>query len=221
MQISLIFKLAIVAVAATAAFSSLSTGLVAEEAPSNTPPPPTPLNLRGSWKIEDPGLYRVSGEATQGYKGAVVPYEMWVDGNDWEMVEPLNVHAEKSFLTKNNFIAGIIVARPDAFSLAKLQDILISSAKEGEIKNAAIVEENKRIVNGTELLSIHWKGLLNDHETDFLSYIYSGHIGTVMVHAYTPANLYEQNKAAMEKFLNGLVLLPISPATGSARTHRF
>lgn len=162
------------------------------------------LKSTGQWKEKEARIYRMPSSATRGIKGEKIPYFLWIDQTNWNETPKLNENAEKSFKSTNDDVLAIITTEPKQYALDQLDDIVIKNAKASGFEKASIVTEEKRIVNGTELLFIHWKASIKGEDVDFLSYLYSGKEGTIMVHTYTSSKLLEKNQKIMENLLNGL-----------------
>lgn len=162
------------------------------------------LKSSGEWKGKEAGIFRMPSSATKGIKGQSVPYMIWFDDSKWKEADQLNLNAEKSLKSENDDVLAIITTEKKQYALEQLDDIVIKNAKASGFDKASIVGEEKRIVNGNEVLFIHWKASIKGQALDFLSYIYSGKEGTVMMHTYTSSNLLEKNRKSMENLLNGL-----------------
>jgi hypothetical protein len=158
-----------------------------------------------AWKNQNPSIYRMPSSATKALKGTIVPYIIWYDDEKWKEADKLNAYAEKSLKLIDGGAVAIVVVDNKEFPLAVLDDIVIKNAKENGFENATIVSDEKRRVNGTDVLFIHWKAKIKGSDVEFLSYLHSGPDGTVMVHTYAPVQAFEKNKKDMENFLNGLV----------------
>lgn len=161
------------------------------------------LKPNQQWKDKEIPLYRTPSNATKGVKGIAVPYTFWYDHFVWTESEPLNVNAEKSFKLLDGYAYAIIVTDKGQFYIDDLDDIVIKNAKESGFENATIVSDEKRIVNDREVLSLHWKAMLQGIQVDFLSYMFSDPEGSVFIHTYTPTFLFKENRKKMESFLNG------------------
>lgn len=164
------------------------------------------LKPYANWKEKETSLYRTSPRATKGIKGVNIPYTFWYNNYAWEESPSLNEHAEKSFRYTEGEAYAIIVTDKHQFSLDDLDDIIIKNAKASGFEQAKIVTIEKRNVNGSELLFIHWDALLNGKKIDFLSYVYSSKIGSIFLHTYTASADLHKNYKGMECFLNGITI---------------
>lgn len=188
--------------------ASLQAQITPQAIPQQQPTSPVYPNVKPVEHPEYQNLdrYRLEGTATRGYRGRIVPYEIWIDEKTWiKEEEPFNPGSEMAFRLKNQSVFASVFSKNARFDLAKSRDLIIKD-QQGDLRNPTIITETMRIVNGNVVVMIHWKGLLSSKSTDFLSYVYSGPFGTVMIHVFTPSEVYENSRLEMEKFLNGLVL---------------
>ena len=129
------------------------------------------LKSSGEWKGKEAKIYRMPSSATKGIKGQSVPYMIWFDDSKWKEADQLNLNAEKSLKSENDDVLAIITTEKKQYALEQLDDIVIKNAKASGFDKASIVGEEKRIVNGNEVLFIHWKASIKGQELDFLSYL--------------------------------------------------
>jgi hypothetical protein len=69
--------------------------------------------------------------------------------------------------------------------------------------DAKIVEEQRRRVNGTDVVMLRLEGTTSGIAATFLGYYYGGPAGTVQVICYTGQNLFQEYRPDFEDFLNG------------------
>jgi hypothetical protein len=86
--------------------------------------------------------------------------------------------------------------------LATLKHIALENAKQAA-PDAHLATEEKRLVNGKEVLCMQVKGTVEGIPFVYLGYYYSGTEGSVQVITFTAENLFNESRKEFEEFLNG------------------
>src|SRR5262249_50541794 len=81
-------------------------------------------------------------------------------------------------------------------------DVALSNARDAA-PDTRIVEEQRRRVNGTDVVMLRLEGKTNGIAFTYLGYYYSSPSGTVQVITYTGQNLFQEYRHDFEDFLNG------------------
>ncbi len=102
---------------------------------------------------------------------------------------------------------AIVITERLAMSMDALRNVALSNAKEAA-PDAEIVSEEKRRVNGSDVLVLTIKGTIQEIPFFYYGYYYSGQEGIIQAITYTGQNLFDEYKPEFERFLNGLVVNP-------------
>jgi hypothetical protein len=95
-----------------------------------------------------------------------------------------------------------IIAERLQIPIDSLRKIALINAKEAA-PDARIVKEEKRTVNGNDVLHLQIEGTIEGIPFVYLGYYYSGKEGAVQVITFTGTNLLEEYRKDFEEFLNG------------------
>jgi hypothetical protein len=102
---------------------------------------------------------------------------------------------------------AIIITERLEVPLEGLKNIALTNAKNAA-PDAQVVSEEKRKVNGKEVIALKLKGTISDISFFYYGYYYSGKEGTIQAITYTAQNLFDEFKPDFEELLNGLVINP-------------
>lgn len=189
-------RLILISTAALIAMFFGTTNLSAEVSP---PSPGIGTVEKGHISIE-----QKSDDAKQIVKGNKVPYVLWMDNNKWELLDKnINPMAEYSFEMKNGNSFAMIIPEEEGVTLDDVPAIIIKGAEMNGVKNAKILETEKKNVNGSDVLFIKWSGDINDNTFVYFVYVYSDDKSTVQVVGYTLEKLLDGIESDIKTFLNG------------------
>jgi hypothetical protein len=102
---------------------------------------------------------------------------------------------------------AVVITERLTMSMDALRKVALSNAKDAA-PDAEIVFEEKRRVNGSEVLVLKIKGTIDEIPFFYYGYYYSGKEGIIQAITYTGQNLFDEYKPEFELFLNGLVINP-------------
>ena len=97
---------------------------------------------------------------------------------------------------------ALIISERLQIPLETLRKIALNNAKEAA-PDVKITLEEKRQVNGREVLCLQMKGTIQGIIFVYFGYYYSGKEGAVQILTYTAENLFEEYQSDFEEFLNG------------------
>ncbi len=147
-------------------------------------------------------IVRKTPTATEKITGQSVPYCLWYDKDTWSQLKKnLNPAAEYSFSLNGEDTFAMILPEKDIVPLEKIPTIVIEAAKLNGVKNPQILQEEMRLVNGVQVLSLKWSGEILGMNFVYLYIIHSSDKGTVQAITYTLEDSFEDNKDDMEEFL--------------------
>jgi hypothetical protein len=98
---------------------------------------------------------------------------------------------------------AMIVAEPVTIPLAQLRDRALANMRQTG-SDIQVVEEERRHVNGTEIVSLQTNVTVQGIPFTYLGYYYGGPSGTVQVVTYTERGKFQDYQRQFEEFLNGL-----------------
>ena len=158
--------------------------------------------------IADPdGKYTTPANATSLVRSKRGDFGIWLDASKWssEKVRQ-NADAMFEFQHRNRDAYAMVIAEKEKMSLKTLKRIAIQNV-EAVGKKVRVVSEEKRLINGNEVLMLKISAVIQSIPFIYYNYYYTGKIGSIQFITYTGANLFEEYKADFEDLLNGFVIL--------------
>jgi hypothetical protein len=168
----------------------------------------------GTWKYAEPKAAASKGKksyskpeaSTKLHKGKHGTYGMWINEGKWQVAKEQSSEAAEFEI---NHVSGdayaMVIAERLTMPLESLREVAISNAKEAA-PDAEVVFEEKRTVNGADVLLMQINGTIRSIPFTYYSYYYSGKAGSIQVIAYTGQSLFDEFKADFEDLLNGFVV---------------
>ena len=167
------------------------------------------LREDGTWSYinEAPkgAINREKGSVLQ-YTGKRGTFGIFLTPNVWKQGGPAHDAAEATFVHKDGDAFVMIIAERIMVPLDTLKKAALENARAVD-ENAAIVQEEKRKVNGTEILCLAINAKPEGIPVTYYGYYYSGEAGSIQVISYTGQNIFAELKPELDKFLNGFVIL--------------
>jgi hypothetical protein len=111
----------------------------------------------------------------------------------------------RTFVHRNGDGYAVVISERIQVQTNQLRNVALENAREAA-PDVKIVEEQRRRVNGTDVLMLRLEGTTNGVAFTYLGYYYGGPAGTVQVLTYTGRNLFQEYRADFEDFLNGFQL---------------
>jgi hypothetical protein len=168
----------------------------------------------GTWKYAEeikgppstPHTYAKPASARKLFKSRTGNCGFWVDESKWKLdPEPSNPDFEFEFTHANgDGYAGVIVERI-SMPLNALKEIVLENIKKQD-QNAKLISEEKRLVNGNEVLSLIVELTSHQISITFHYYLYTGKAGSIQVATWTGTNLFDEYHQDFTDLLNGLEL---------------
>jgi hypothetical protein len=141
------------------------------------------------------------------YKGKRGTFALYLASGEWTQTsKSSNQAAEAQFQFKDGDLLALVVSERLAMPLDALKGVAVSYWKAVDA-DARIIKEEKRRVNGKEVLCLIANVKARGIPFTFYGYYYSGKQGAVQVVTWTGQNLFDELKPEMEKFLNGFVVI--------------
>jgi hypothetical protein len=161
--------------------------------------------------------FRTPAESTQEIE--VLKGKAWLsfDPNKWKE-EKSEERGRYGFQHVSGDGYAMVISERIQIPTDKLREIAISNAREAAI-DIKVVEEQRRRVNGSDLLMLRLEGHIKEIPFTYLGYYCGGPAGTIQVITYTGQNLFNEYRQDFENFLNGLrVSNENSPEQSTSKT---
>jgi len=161
----------------------------AEDKRSVSPQPPSsskPPSAKAEYKIRD-------GR-----------FSLWVDPGKWTRSSaPITPPVELRLTHKSGDGYVLVVAERIAIPIASLRETVVDSIKK-VAEAVQVVLEEKRTVNGREVLCLQIEAVVKEVPFTYYGYYYSGESGTIQVITYTGRSLFKEFQTDFTGVLNGL-----------------
>ena len=173
------------------------------------------LNPNGSWRysedseasaregVDFPQFFKPKS-ATALLKGKRVKYGLWYDRSKWlpdQDIDNASAEYELTHVEGDRYV--VIIPERLQIPLETLKIAAIANAKKAA-PDTRIPFEEKRIVNGKEILCLRMDATIQGIPVSYINYYYSGKAGAVQLMTYTGQNLIEEYQSDMMDLLNGL-----------------
>jgi hypothetical protein len=153
---------------------------------------PTPLPPRF---VSPPVPFRFVGVVTG-------PCGVWIDPQKWERASSEENPIKIDFNHKKGEAYAILIAERVSFSMELLKKAAVANAKKVAL-DVKIASEEKRVVNGKELLCLKFTATIQGTPYIYYGYYYGGSERSLQVVTCTACNLFDEFKQDLDDFLNG------------------
>lgn len=165
----------------------------------------------GTWRLLKPTTsssnieteYQRPTKSNQFVKAAVGAFGVWIDPQKWKQDSPSDEAQKISFNHIKGDAYAMIIAERIPVPTETLKKIALEIAKKSST-NCNVLSEEKRLVNGKEVLCVKIQATIQNIPFTFYNYYYGGPEGTIQVDTFTSTNLFDEYKSDFEDFLNGL-----------------
>ena len=141
------------------------------------------------------------------YKGKRGTLALYLVPGVWEKMEkPPSPAAEVGFRNKDGDVFALVIAERIMVPLETLKRIALANARQLD-DGARIIKEEKRTVNGSEVLCLILNAKPQGMPMTYYNYYYSGKEGSIQVVTWTGENAFEEVKPDLEAFLNGFEII--------------
>jgi hypothetical protein len=153
-----------------------------------------------------PRTYVKPASARKLFKSRTGNCGIWVDETKWKLeTNGSNPDFEFEFTHANgDGFAGAIIERI-AMPLDALKEIALTNIRTQDPK-AKVISDEKRLVNGNEVLSLIIELTSHQVPITFHYYLYTGKAGSIQLATWTGSNLFEEYQKDFNDLLNGLEL---------------
>jgi len=169
------------------------------------------LYADGTWKyVPEAGgaasaaaAHNKSATARKLFKTDRGSFGIWYDESKWREVRAKDADDKAHF----SFLAGdayvMVIAEELAVPITSLRNLAIENAKLAA-PDAKMTKEERRIVNGKEILMMKIEGTVEQIPFIYYGYYYGGKEGTIQIVGFTGQNLFAKYEFEFTKFLDGL-----------------
>jgi hypothetical protein len=160
---------------------------------------------KGSRAYQKPTTAKLFAKASKG------PFGVWIDPQKWQRKsseDPIKI----IFTHKTGDAYAMVISERISVPTDSLKKIALANAK-AVAPDVKVVSEEKRIVNGKEVLCLETAGTTQGIPFTYYGYYYGGSEGTLQVVTYTSSNIFDEYKRDFDDFLNG-TQIGQEPATG-------
>jgi hypothetical protein len=143
-----------------------------------------------------------SASAKQRITTSIDDFALWVDETKWKPVKS-DSPRRLNFMNVNGTSWATVVSERLAVPTETLRDIVVTNL-EKTASDTRIIREEKRIVNGREILALQMSGTFKNIPFMYFGYYHGGTSGAIQVLTSTPTGEFDRNFKGLTDFLNGL-----------------
>lgn len=192
--------------ALTAACAVWAGGLLAEDQRARTADgKDVVLRTDGTWSYE----LKKDKKATELWTGKRGTYSLSLRPDVWKKQDKQPddpPEREFTFMHKDGEIWALVTHERLEVEAAGLKKFVTENMRSVD-KDAKVVLDEKRTVNGKEVLCLAFEVSTNGAKFTFLGYYYSGDEGTAQLVTWTGQKLFKELRPEMEAFLNGFEII--------------
>ena len=171
------------------------------------------LKPDGTWeydktpKEEKTNAYRRPTSSKRLIKDKNGSYGIWINSKKWmEKKKVDNPSSSFEFVHTSGLASVMFISDNSAHvSADALKHLALVNAKNAA-KDANIVFEEQRTVNGVEVLCLQIEGTVDSTPLVFYNYHYAGPGGVIQIVSYTEKKYFDKYKQDMTDLLNGFVV---------------
>lgn len=149
-------------------------------------------------------------------------YSIEFDAAKWEYDPETMADEEFSFTHIDGDVFAMIIPERLPMSKKLLREVVVDNMRSA-CTTFRILHEGSKTVRGVEVLCLTISGTVEGMPLIYHGYYYTGNAGTIQVVTYTGQSLFDDYRADMDAFLNGLVIFtgeqPASKPQDALRGH--
>lgn len=164
----------------------------------------------GTWKYASEASspkpnsnYNKGAAATSSYKPERGDFLIWYNPAKWRLQQSRTSDDMGYFTLIGTDGYAMLVSEGLPIPTESLKRIALDNAKEAA-PDARIVSDEKRVVNGKEIVCLVIEGTIEKIPFTYYGYYYGGKQGAIQVLTYTGQTLFAKYKDEFTEFLNGL-----------------
>ncbi len=163
------------------------------------------LKNNGTWVFvdagkssPDSGSFQKPEKSTSVFTAKGGKVSVWFDPSKWTQTES-DKTGKRLFRHVDGDVYALLLYERIGMTLAGIREIAIENAKEAA-PDATVTYEEKRKVNGKEILCMRMAGTIKGIHFIYNSYYYAGKEGTIQLLTYTSEDLFQEYEPAMTEF---------------------
>jgi WD40 repeat protein len=130
------------------------------------------------------------------------PFGVWIDPQKWEQDRSEEDPIKITFNHNKGDAYAMVIAERISLPMDSLKKVAVENAKK-VAPDTKIASEEKRLVNGKEVLCLEFTGTIQGVAITYYGYYYSGSEGTLQVVTYSASAFFDEFKQDFDDFLNG------------------
>lgn len=151
--------------------------------------------------------YSKPGLANKFYKTGRGDFGVWYNESKWRPAKKLDDQERFQFQLIGEDGYAMVIAEGAEMPTTSLKELALDNARNAG-QDVTLIFEEKRIVNGHEILCLKITGKIKQVPFIYYGYYYGGKEGTIQVITFTTQNLFKKYEEEFTNFLNGLVISP-------------
>jgi hypothetical protein len=165
------------------------------------------LNEDGTWKLIKGagagGLFKKPAESKTFVKAPKGNFGVWINEEKWTQKAAKEEGSNKiTFTHKSGDAYAMLIGERVQLGFDALKKAAVENAK-GVAPDIKIVSDERRTVNGKQLMCLKLTGTIQTIPFVYYGYYYGGTEGTLQAICYTSANVFDEFKPDFDDFLNG------------------
>lgn len=140
--------------------------------------------------------------ATAVYRSKGDRFMVWYNPNKWRQKKSSD-EDKPTYEHVDGDVYAMILAERFSMSIEDLKELAMSNARKAA-PDVRLVSEEERFVNGRHILCMRFDGTISGVPFTYYGYYFAGKSGIIQLITYTSQNLFDEYRAEMTDFLNGL-----------------
>jgi hypothetical protein len=157
--------------------------------------------------------YRRSSLATSRNPAGFGDFVLWTNPLKWTK----QASTESGVMQFNHITGegwGRVISEKVSIPTNALKEIALENAKKAD-PNARVTFEERRVVNGRQLICLQIEGIIRNIPFRYYGYYYGGSSGTIQVITYTIQTSFDKLFSDFTEFLNGLEIYDTELSSGA------
>ena len=160
------------------------------------------------FKKGKPYRFRKKPGSKSVYQNPANRFRIYYDSKIWNEIDPeaLNPSADIAFKLNESEVYAMVISEQDDLNLKELRYAAVHNLYKVSGRYELIRDELRK-VNGTEMLFMQFKALINSVDIIYHNYYYTNHDLVIQFSTFTGTGTFEGVSKKMEDLLNGLVII--------------
>jgi hypothetical protein len=152
-----------------------------------------------------------SSSSNRLFKTEIGAFGVWYDQTKWKQSQAPDAKGKVVFQLIGEAANAVVYGEGTEVPISFVKEIVLNNFQKLN-EDVKVILEEKRVVNGREILCLKVEGKSKQIPIPIISYgyYYGGKEGTIQVITFTGKNLFGKYEGELTNFLNGLVIQPSS-----------